>query len=199
MVRIKICGITNLEDALKAAELGADAVGFVFAESKRRIQPDTAKSITALLPPFVTPVGVFLDAPLGEVLDTAAAAGLRAVQLHGGETPKYCERVLRAFPVIKRITVRPGDTTEAIASRMQDYRVSAFLLDPGAGDGVPFDWIAARGLPHPVVVAGGLTPENVREAVRVLDPMAVDVASGVEHEPGRKDYQKMRKFIQEVR
>jgi phosphoribosylanthranilate isomerase len=199
MARVKICGITNLDDALAAAELGADAVGFVFAESKRRVSCETARAITGALPPFVTAVGVFMNAPLGDLLDAAAASGIGVVQLHGEESPKYCGRVARAYPVIKRIAVRPGDRAGDLDSRMRPYDVSAFLLDPGAGDGVPFDWKSAAGLGRRILAAGGLTPDNVRRAVRECGPMAVDVSSGVEREPGRKDREKMRKFILEAK
>jgi phosphoribosylanthranilate isomerase len=199
MTRVKICGITNVEDALAAARLGADAVGFVFAKSRRRVSPETARSIAESLPPFVTKVGVFMDERIEPVEQIAGYVRLDAVQLHGIESPEYCDRIAGMKKVIKRIEVRPNDTTEFLEARMKPYRVSAFLLDPGKGDGRAFDWRVAMGIRLPLVVAGGLTPENVRDVVRLLSPLGVDVSSGVERETGKKDYEKMKKFILEAR
>jgi phosphoribosylanthranilate isomerase len=200
MTRIKICGITNVEDALAAVELGADAVGFVFAESKRRVSPETGRSIAEALPPFVTTVGVFMDERIKTVEHIAEYVRLDAVQLHGTESPEYCERLSKKKKVIKRIHVHKEDTAESLETKMKPYcGVAAFLIDPGAGDGKAFNWQIAEAIRQPVIIAGGLTPENVREAVRRLNPVAVDVSSGVEKEIGKKDYDKMKKFISEVR
>jgi phosphoribosylanthranilate isomerase len=199
MTRVKICGITNLEDALAAVKLGADAVGFVFAKSKRRVSPETARSIAEALPPFVTKVGVFMDERIEPVEQIAGYVRLDAVQLHGIESPEYCDRIAGIKKVIKRIDVRADDTTESLEAKMKPYRVSAFLLDPGAGNGKGFDWRVAKDIRRPIIVAGGLTPENVGEVIRLLDPFGVDVSSGVETETGKKNYGKMKKFIMEAR
>jgi phosphoribosylanthranilate isomerase len=196
---VKICGITNLEDALAAAELGADMLGFVFADSKRRIAPDDARRIAAAVPPYVTLVGVFMNQPVSVVEDVAEHAGLHAVQLHGAESPKFCGRIAARRKVIKRIAVSEGDTAESLDACMEPFPASAFLLDPGAGDGRSFDWRPARGLGRPFIVAGGLTAENVGQVIRLLRPAAVDVSTGVEREPGIKDRAKMKAFIQEAK
>jgi phosphoribosylanthranilate isomerase len=199
MTRIKICGITNLEDALAAAELGADMLGFVFAESRRSISPEAAKRIIEAIPPYVTTVGVFRDQPVSMVDDIADLVRLHAVQLHGVESPKACDWLAKRRKVIKRISIATGDTPVSIEERMAAYRASSFLLDPGAGDGRTFDWRQALGIEKPFIVAGGLTAENVGEVVRLLHPLAVDVSTGVEKSPGIKDPNKMKAFIQEAR
>ena len=165
----------------------------VFADSPRRIDIETARSIVTELSPATIFVGVFRDAPLDEVNRVADQVGLDCVQLHGSESPEFCAAVNRC--VIKRFQIGGHD----LASEIPRYRTFASLLDPGAGDGRTFDWQRAAGLPHRIVVAGGLTPENVGEPIRLLRPFGVDVASGVESSPGRKDRQKMTAFIQAVR
>lgn len=201
-VRVKICGITNLEAARVAVDAGADAVGFVFASSRRRVGPETARQIIGALPPFVTPVGVFVDAPLAEVKEIAAFCNLGAVQLHGAEPPEYCAALKAAgFRVIKAFRIKEAKDLEAIVN----YPVHAVLLDtfvPGiaGGTGQVFDWglLAGKVFQVPVVLAGGLTPENVAAAVRQVRPYAVDVSSGVET-GGRKDPAKIRLFIQRAK
>jgi phosphoribosylanthranilate isomerase len=193
MTRVKICGITNLADARAAVEAGADAIGLVFADSPRQIDAATARAIVADLSRATIFVGVFRDTPLDVVNRVANQVGLDCVQLHGSESPEFCALVNRC--VIKRFKIG-GDN---LASESPRYRTFASLLDPGAGDGRTFDWNWAAGLPHRIIVAGGLTPENVAEPIRLLRPFGVDVASGVESSPGRKDHQKMAAFIQAVR
>lgn len=197
---MKICGVTRLEDALAAAALGADALGFNFwPRSKRYLPPAEARAIVRRLPPFVSAVGVFVDPTREEVLRAAEASGVRVVQLHGDEPPELCLSL--PLPVLKAVRVADGRSLAALAS----YDVSGFLLDaPGAGyggGGVTFDWSlaaqAARELP--IVLAGGLTPENVADAVRAVRPWAVDVASGVESAPGVKDHEKMRRFVEQAK
>ena len=197
MTRIKICGITSTEDADACVRAGVDALGFVFAESPRRIEPDEARRIVADLPPMVTTVGVFVDAEPDRVQDVQSQARVDVVQLHGRETPGYCEQL--EGRVIKRFDLRAEDTGEGLRARLETYRVSAYLLDPGAGDGKTFSWELARGIDLPLIIAGGLTAENVAQAVRLLRPYAVDVCSGVEREPGRKDPDKIRVFVDAVR
>jgi phosphoribosylanthranilate isomerase len=197
MTRVKICGITKVDDALAAVAAGADALGFVFAESSRRVSPQAAREIRAALPTFVTTVGVFMNAPRDVLERAVLEAGVDIVQLHGDESPEYCARLSRR--VMKRFAVMKDDTPECVAGRMAEYDVSAYVLDPGAGGGKTFDWRLAAMVRRPLVVAGGLRPENVGGAVRLLRPYAVDVSSGVESAPGRKDAARMRAFVQAVR
>jgi phosphoribosylanthranilate isomerase len=200
VVRIKICGVTRLEDALLAARLGADALGFNFwPGSKRHVTPAAARQIISRLPPFVTPVGVFVNQSEGEMRAVAAETGIQVFQLHGDEPPELCSRL--PLPVVKAI---PVDQV-ATLSRLLSYEVQAFLLDTPSrgygGTGRPFDWSLAEGVSEvaPVILAGGLTPENVADAIRAVRPWAVDVASGVESSPGVKDAERMSRFFTAVR
>ena len=194
--RVKLCGITCRKDALLAAQLGADALGFVFTESRRRIDPEEARDIIAGLPPFIITVGVFMDQPMDEVNQILRITGVDRAQLHGSEPPDYCRRV--KCRVVKSIRVRPEDSRETLLDRMRPYTVSGFVLDPGAGSGQTFDWHIARDLPQPILLAGGLTPENVKDAIQVARPFGVDVSSGIESAPGKKDAEKMKRFFKEI-
>lgn len=201
MVRVKICGITSLEDALQAVQVGADALGFVFHEkSPRYLSPEQAKSIISELPPFVQAVGLFVNADAGFINDTADRCRLDLVQLHGDEPPDYCVLIRRR--VIKAFRVRDNSSLDPV----KDYRVAGILLDaysPHAygGTGLTFNWEVAKAAAdcRPIILAGGLTPGNVREAVERVNPYAVDVSSGVEESPGRKDQEKVREFIKKVK
>ena len=201
MVRVKICGITNLEDALVAVEAGADALGFVFFRgSPRYISPEQAAAIIRCLPPFVQTVGLFVNEEPATVNSTADRCGLDLVQLHGEESPDYCVAVKRR--VIKALRVKDASTLDV----MPNYHVAACLLDawsPAAhgGTGTTFNWeIAARAAAsHTIILAGGLTPENVAGAVATVKPYAVDVSSGVESAPGKKNNKKLVDFIQAAR
>lgn len=197
MTRVKICGITNLDDALAAVEAGADALGFVFAASPRRIEPAQAAAIAERLPPFVVRAGVFVDAPAEELRAVARAVPLDVIQLHGDE-PRTLTRVL-GLRVVRRIRVRDDDTRERLRERLAGHEAAAFLLDPGSGSGRTFRWEIARELGVRVVVAGGLTPANVGAAIRAARPYAVDVCSGVERRPGAKDPAALRAFVAAVR
>lgn len=198
-MRVKICGITNLDDALLAAELGADALGFIFyPKSPRGVTPDVARQIIAQLPPLVLSVGVFVNEDAALVLEVAEMVRLDWLQLHGEEPPNYCRYLNRN--VLKAIRVRDRQSL----AQMQPYQgiVRAFLLDTYAsgqhgGTGQSFDWTLAREAQAygPVVLAGGLRPDNVAAALRAASPQAVDVASGVEAAPGRKDPEKLRAFF----
>lgn len=197
MVRVKICGITSLRDALDAVACGADALGFVFYErSPRRIAPEEAAAIIAALPPLVSKVGVFVDSGLAEITDIVSFCKLDLVQLHGEESPELCEAL---FPrVIKAFRVAGSGGLADIGK----YRASAYLLDtyvPDAvgGTGQTFDWEGARAISaaYRVILAGGLTPGNVQQAIQVVNPYGVDVSTGVEASPGRKDIALMRAFI----
>jgi phosphoribosylanthranilate isomerase len=194
--RLKICGITNKEDAMMVSNLGADAIGLVFAESKRKITPERAKEIIEILPPFITTVGIFMDTDLQKVNEICEYTSLDAVQLHGNESPEYCDKVKRK--VIKGITVTNNDTKETLLSKMKNYSVSAFILDPGRGSGKVFNWEIAKGIEKPIVIAGGLTPDNVKQVIRNLQPYGVDVSTGVERDYGIKDRKKVEKFIKEA-
>jgi phosphoribosylanthranilate isomerase len=196
MVKVKICGITNLKDALAATEYGADALGFVFAPSPRQVTAAAVKEIVSSIPPSVCKVGVFVNAGLEQVRETMTMCNLDVAQLHGDEDPDYCAAV---FPkVVKVFTAGSLPPPKALAR----YRVAAFMLDleknAGTGDAERHRlWELARGVGqnHPVILAGGLTPETVQEAIETARPCAVDVSSGVEARPGKKDHQRMRAFI----
>jgi phosphoribosylanthranilate isomerase len=201
MTRVKICGITSAEDAAIAVEAGADALGFVFVPgTPRHVTAEAARAIAETLPPLVVRVGVFLDQPLSEIQRIAEAVGLHAIQLHGNE-PGELARAIR-LPVIKAIRIRD----EASLAPMAAYPAAAFLLDtyvegaPG-GTGQRFPWgLAAAAVGRArIILAGGLTPANVAEAVRTVRPYGVDVSSGVEAAPGRKDPVKVKEFIRHVR
>lgn len=198
MVWVKICGITRAQDAHVAVEAGADALGFNFyAPSPRSLDPDLAREIIAGLPTAVKPVGLFVDAPMGEVRRVAGLCGIHTVQLHGSESPTYCMEL--GLEVIKAVRVKDAESLE----RLEDYQVAAFLLDTyssslAGGTGSIFDHhlvSLAKASGRPVIVAGGLTPETVASVVRETRPYGVDVASGVESSPGVKDPQKVRDFI----
>ena len=199
---IKICGITRPEDALAAARAGAHAIGLVFyAKSPRHVAPARAAEIIRVLPPFVTTVGLFVDATAEEVRAAVAEAPVALLQFHGDETPEFCRQFKR--PYVKAVRMKAGVDLLQYA---QDYHdAKALLLDNyveglHGGSGVAFDWsLIPRGLPLPVILSGGLTPENVAEAVRRVRPSAVDVSSGVESAKGIKDAQKIAAFIKGVR
>ena len=203
MVRIKVCGITKPEDAKLAAELGADAIGLNFYEqSPRCITPFAAAELIRRLPPFVAVVGVFVNWEEDPVVALSKALRLSAAQLHGDESPQVVERVASRLPVIKAVRQGQGTAPPDFAP----YRsASAFLLDAAVsgqygGTGVTGNWHLARvaAQSHRIILAGGLTPENVGEAIRIVRPYAVDVASGVESRPGKKDPAKMSAFFEEV-
>jgi phosphoribosylanthranilate isomerase len=199
MVRVKICGIKRLEDALAAVEAGADAIGLNFWRPGRRyVPPETARVIARALPPFVARIGVFADEDAETIHKIAELCCLDALQLHGAESPEFCRQFDR--PVIKSIKVRGPQSVERLAR----YKVAAFLLDahvPGqmGGTGQTFDWslVAQVKQVGPVILSGGLTPENVADAIRAAGPYAVDVASGVET-AGQKDPAKIRAFVARV-
>ena len=203
--RIKICGITNTEDARAAADLGADALGFIFVVgTPRYVRPRDAERIISELPPFITTVGVFADASPETISQTVQICGLNAAQLHGSETPEYCREVgaRHAVPLIKAFRVKDRHSLSSVL----EYKVSAYLLDTyvkgkKGGTGEIFNWDLAREAKTygRIIVAGGLTPEDVAQAVRHVEPYAVDVGSGVEASPGKKDHEKIGAFIENVR
>lgn len=195
---VKICGVTNEEDALLAAAMGADAVGFIFAPSPRQVTVGLARDIAKRLPSEILTVGVFRDQAPSQVVSAIGAAGLTAVQLHGHETPADARWVRERVPVL--ICAFPAG--DPALDRFDEFGADVLLLDSHApGSGQVFDWSLAEGAPsnRRLLLAGGLTPDNVAEAVTTVRPWGVDVASGVESEPGRKDPLKVQQFIKRAR
>jgi phosphoribosylanthranilate isomerase len=200
-VRVKICGITSIEDALVAVESGADALGFMlFDGSPRNIKPEGVRRIIRRLPPFVTRVGVFVNAS-ETLVRQAIEAGIDTLQFHGDESPEFC--VSFGLPAYKAFGIRDSSSLQDL----RRYETSAWLLDtfvagqPG-GTGQTFNWevaVQAKQFGRPIILAGGLTPENVGEAICTVAPYGVDVSSGVESTPGRKDHDKLRRFIENAR
>ncbi|MBU6401701.1 MAG: phosphoribosylanthranilate isomerase [Verrucomicrobia bacterium] len=202
-LKIKICGITNLSDALAAVDAGADALGFVFYEpSPRHVLARTAAGIIRRLPPLIAKVGVFVNAAESVVHQVVAECGLDTLQFHGEESPEFC-RKFAPSKVIKAFRIRDADSLRALPA----YETAAWLLDSYVpetvgGTGEKFNWdlaCVAKEFGQPIILAGGLTPENVAEAVHEVWPYGVDVSSGVEATPGRKDAQLIRDFIGAVR
>lgn len=199
---VKICGITRVEDALAAARHGAHAIGLVFYRpSPRYVEPDAAAAIVRALPPFVTPVGLFVDAGEDEVRSVAARSEVRLLQFHGAESAEFCARF--DLPYLKALRVRPG--VDLLQYARDFHSAKALLLDAfqeglHGGTGAVFDWnLIPRALPLPIVLSGGLTPENVSDAIRRVQPCAVDVSSGVEAGKGIKDASLIAAFIKGVR
>jgi phosphoribosylanthranilate isomerase len=197
-VVVKICGITNAADGIAAAQAGADILGFVFYEaSPRFIRIEAAAGIIRQLPPFIVKAGVFVDAPSDLVVRAIGDCGLNLLQFHGSETPQYCTQ----FGLMSLKAFRVKDATSL--ELLKEYPTEAWLLDSYVSDkiggtGAKFNWDLARearDLGRPIFLAGGLTPSNVAEAVQRVQPYGVDVSSGVEAAPGKKDHDKVRAFI----
>jgi phosphoribosylanthranilate isomerase len=201
-LRVKICGITSPEDAAAAVEAGADAIGLVFyAASRRAVSPDEAAKIAAAISPLVMTVGLFVNAPTETVLSTLERVPLNLLQFHGDESPEYCREFHR--PYLKAL---PVTDSEELRRSMDSYpEARGFLLDTAAagqfgGTGKTFDWaLVPSDSPRPLVLAGGLGPDNVAAAISAVGPAAVDVSSGVESAPGIKDPLKMQKFVAAAR
>ena len=198
-VQVKICGITNVEDGIAAAEAGADALGFIFYQKSPRYLPiEKAAQIIRDLPPMIVKVGVFVDAPEEVVFRVISDCGLNVLQFHGSETPEYCLQF--GLMSMKAFQIRDAQSL----SRLTDFPTDAWLLDAYSdgrlgGTGESFNWdlaVEAGKWGRPIFLAGGLTPGNVAEAVRQVQPYAVDVSSGVEASPGKKDHAKVKAFIQ---
>lgn len=205
-VRAKICGITRYEDAAAAIDAGADALGFVFVPGTPRfIAPTDAASILRRLPAFVARTGLFVDAPHEEILRTIGVTGIDTVQLHGAEPPSLGAALMSRVSVLKAFRIRdPGSLGELEGHRdaCSAWLLDAFVAGAHGGTGARFDWslaVQAVGMGKPIVLAGGLGPANVAEAIRQVRPYAVDVSSGVEEAPGRKDHRKLRDFLEAVR
>jgi phosphoribosylanthranilate isomerase len=202
MFRVKICGLTRGEDVRFAAKAGADALGLQMSLGPRKLTPEAARKLVRLVPPLVIPVGVFFNEPLAKVIRLSRYCGFRAVQLHGEEKPSYCAQM--PFPVIKAARMRFREAFRPLRA----YRVAAYLLDSynkktpgGTGQSFDFRWAqkAVEGLPAPVILAGGLNPKNVQEAIRLSGTFGVDVSSGVESLPGIKDPSLVSRFIRLAR
>jgi len=191
---VKVCGTTSEEDALLAVAMGADAVGFVFAPSPRQVHPQLVADIVKRLPPDILTVGVFRDEQPERIAQIVNGAGLRAVQLHGHEPPDQAHWVRQRVPFL----IQAFAAGDAAIDRAADYRADAVLIDaPSPGSGQVFDWRLADGVPgsQRLILAGGLTPDNVADAIASVRPWGVDVATGVEATPGRKDPRMVRAFV----
>jgi phosphoribosylanthranilate isomerase len=200
MIRVKICGITNPDDALQAVACGADALGLVFfAKSPRCVSPERAREIIARLPPLVTTVGLFVNEDPRTIRAVAARCRLDRVQLHGDESPADC--LLPPLRVLKALRVRDAESLARADEYPADLLLDAWSDQVYGGSGRQFDWQLARALAarRPIILAGGLRPDNVAEAVAAVNPYAVDVSSGVERSPGRKDHEKVAEFIRRAR
>lgn len=201
MTKVKICGITNYNDAKACIDCGADAIGFIFYEKSRRyIEPEQAFEIIRKLPPFITKVGVFVNSLKIRIANITNQTRISAIQLHGDETPDFCLDFME--PVIKALRIKDLDDLENIAS----FPVQAILLDTFTdaeygGTGKSFDWNILKDLNSDknIILSGGLNPDNIEDAIIQVNPYAVDVSSGVEKSPGIKDHSKIKKFIEAVR
>ena len=201
MTKIKICGITNIEDAFLAVDLGIDALGFIFyRKSKRYISPERARDIILKLPPFTTPVGVFVNQDMKELHAIRKEVGFDVFQLHGDESPEYCREL--GVNVIKVIRVQ-----KEIAPRdIEIYPTNAILFDTYSpneygGTGESFNWLLLEGMhvSKHFILSGGLNSENVDKAIQIVNPYAVDVSSGVEDYPGKKNKDRLKRFVEAVR
>ena len=203
MVKVKFCGITNIDDAEKAVNLGIDALGFVFAQSPRRITPDKARYIINKLPPFVDTVGVFVDEEIETIRGISQYCGLSLVQLHGDHTPEFCDKLMPY--AIKAFRVKDSK----ILSSIIQYKghVRALLLDSYesgkmGGTGKTFDWelaLTVRESGIPVILAGGLNLSNIENALSTVKPWAVDISSGIEELPGKKSLKLMKDLMQKIK
>ena len=203
-MKIKICGITNTEDAKVAWESGADALGFIlYAQSPRYVDPQTVKTIVSGLPPFIVSVGIFVNESSKTVQNIMEKCGLTYAQLHGDETPEYCETLDR--PILKALRLKDRSSFLSLAeyrgrAGVKGFVVDAFSESSYGGTGQTTDWSLAAEVARaaPILLAGGLTPENVQDAIAQVHPYGVDVSSGVEVRPGKKDHDKVRAFIRAV-
>lgn len=200
---IKICGVTNKIDAIGTSELGVDMIGFVFyRKAKRFVEPRVAEEIINELPPWIGRVGVFVDEKRDKVQEVAEGAGLNILQFHGDESPEYCERFKGNFRVIKAFRLKDKKDLK----KMNDYNVDFFLLDTYlperiGGTGEVFNWKMIRDYEFlkPIILSGGLTPKNVPRAIKEVSPYGVDVSTGVEKAPGKKDIGLVKDFVEAVR
>ena len=203
MVKVKVCGITNLEDACAAIQLGADAIGFVFAKSPRQVTAQQASRIIEKLPPFVSFTGLFVNAERKIVEKTIKTCRIDTLQFHGEESDGYCSYFKRTHKVVKAFKIKDKKSLDLLL----DYDVDGYLLDTyiegaAGGTGKVFDWNLAKKAKtfvNPIILSGGLNPGNVAQAIKKVRPYAVDVSSGIEKKPGKKDLRLMKEFIKAVR
>ncbi len=202
MVKVKICGITNAADAAMAVEMGADALGFIFAESPRQISPERARQIIGGMPPFVKTVGVFVDEGRETIKGVMDFCRLDMVQLHGSESPAFCgkfkPRAVKAFRLKDASSLLP---MEAYREHVRAFLLDTYLEGVAGGTGTTFDWSLARKTGDfgvPVILSGGLGPSNIRQAVTAVTPYAVDVNSGIEMRPGKKDPALMKALMGQI-
>lgn len=201
-VRVKICGITNLDDAIAAANFGADALGFVFFKgSPRYISPDDAGAIIIRLPSFITTVGVFVNENTDRIEEIIKLTGIDVVQLHGDESPEMCNISRRMIKAIRVKSLNSLDPLKNYKDRVSAFLLDTFTPDIFGGTGQIFNWDIAADAKQfgRIILAGGLTPDNITEAVRRVTPYGVDVSSGVEAEKGKKDHNKMKLFIEKAK
>lgn len=197
---IKICGITNLDDALSAVKLGASALGFIFAPSKRRITANQAKEIILHLPPEVLKVGVFVNEQKEAMLRIAEEVKLSCIQLHGSEAQELCDELSKSFQVIKAVKVdNDGNLKTGSNYKVWKMLVDTYLPEVEGGSGKTFNWNILQNFnPNDTIVAGGVTPENIRALLSKYRPFGVDLSSGVELYPGKKDIEKLHRFFKHI-
>jgi len=202
-LKVKICGITEKDDALKAVELGADALGFIFASSPRQISMKKARRIINAIPPFTKTVGVFVNQEAAAIREHIYYCGLDLVQLHGDEPPEFCRALMPC--AIKAFRIRDASSLPMCADYQANVRallLDAYARDKAGGTGKTFDWQLAVKIKEagiPVILSGGLGPANIEEAIRLVRPYAVDVNSGVEKRPGKKNHALMRQLMDKIR
>lgn len=203
MTKIKICGITNMKDALAAAELGVDMLGFVFyGKSKRYVEMKTVRGIINELPGSILKVGVFVDEERDKVLDIAADVSLDILQFHGDETPDYCASFKDDYKVIKAFRIKDNASLRSVNDYIADYYLfDTYQESSAGGTGKTFDWKLLKDFEvlKPFILSGGLDPENVGKAIMEVAPYGVDVSSGVESSPGNKDIGLLKKFVTNLR
>jgi len=200
MTRVKICGITNLKDAEAAAKAGCDALGFVFYKKSRRyVRPETVKEITKKLPKRIAKVGVFVNAKERTIKDIAKSCNLDILQFHGNESPRFC-RKFKGYKIIKAFRLKDRiDFKKVLKYKTFAYLFDTFVKSKVGGTGKKFDWKVIRhidNIKRPIFLSGGLTAENVKQAINAVRPHWVDVSSSAEQKPGKKDHRKLSKFIQ---
>ncbi len=202
MLKIKICGITNIRDALKACQYGADALGFIFAKSPRKVSPKTARAILERIPPFIAKVGVFVNADQDYVLRLIRECGLDTLQFHGEETDKYCAFFQKYCKIIKAFRIKDKHSVESINYRHADaYLLDAYSKNAYGGTGriIAYDLLKGVSFKKPLIVAGGINDKNCRKIANLLHPFAFDVSSSIETSPGKKDLKKMKNIINKVK
>ncbi len=204
MTKVKICGITNLEDAMEAVNSGYDALGFIFTDSPRKINIEAAEYILKALPPFINCVAVFMDESPAFIKDVLKNCPFDTIQLHGEENPQVLLQFKPQKKIIKSIRIKDEHSLKAIDNYKEAdaFLLDTYVKDVAGGTGQTFDWKLARTAKKynkPIILSGGLTPENITEAIKVVEPFAVDVSSGVEEHPGKKSRALMKDFILKIK